>query len=69
MKKAMRLPCSICGDAPLERRLLVREGVGRSGTSAVYCEVCGDRWLEARGAEVRRARQFLKLGTGSIRRG
>lgn len=69
VKKSMRLACSTCGDHPQVRRLLVAEGVGRGRKSSVHCEACGDRWIEERIAEARRARRYLRTGEGSVRLG
>lgn len=65
----MAKACERCGDYPEERRLLIREGVGRGGKTIVHCLVCGDLWLKARAEEAKRAIRYLRTGKGTVRRG
>lgn len=61
VKKAHRKPCTMCGDVPQERRLLMKVGATRAAVD-VLCEVCGVDWIRQLRKEGTRAMKYLALG-------
>lgn len=62
----MKKLCGKCSDLPETRRLVVRLGAGRHGTTEVYCETCGASWLLARETEYARAIKYLKRAPNAV---
>lgn len=67
VKRIHKLACSTCAVVPTERRLLVKEGGGRSQLVIVFCIGCGAAWINERRAEAERAVALLRTGEGYIR--
>ena len=66
--KAHRKTCFACSTTPVQRRLVVTLGTGRSRTQRVYCIGCGIKFAGRRMDEFERMTQYL-LGTNiDIRR-
>lgn len=71
VKPRMTKTCGTCGRLPDPLRLKVTEGSGRHGTTTVYCQECGDHWIDEFKALAQRAKAYLahKLASvGSIRK-
>lgn len=54
-----KISCVACGNLPAKRRLQVQVGKGKGMTTLVYCESCGQVWLEDRQEELDRAMDRL----------
>jgi len=59
--------CADCDELPIERRLVVIDGVGRAAKTKVRCVECGIAWVQAWQQESTRACHYLRTGHGSIR--
>lgn len=55
VSKAMKKVCDVCGEVPVEKRLLVKSGSGRSQKAVVLCVEHGGLFLDQMSREAWRA--------------
>ena len=62
----MSKPCHTCGDVPQGLRLKITKGSGRHQTTMVYCQPCGDGWIDEFKGLAQRAKAYLKGKFGRV---
>jgi hypothetical protein len=62
----MKKKCGTCGELPERMRLKVTKGSGRHATTTVYCQECGDHWIEEFKDLAQRAEAYLMGAVGPI---
>jgi DNA-directed RNA polymerase subunit M/transcription elongation factor TFIIS len=59
VRSAHKKLCEMCGERPTGKRLRVTKGAGRHATTSVFCQQCGNDWINDFRDLLERAKVYL----------